>query len=235
MPSGALILDRAGGTAVTGDAAGARTARSANDVLGTANPDIESTFTAVANTNAQSWGHRRFVSAPLATQTIQFSATWQANVAASESNVAHNQNLTLIAYAWRPSTGAVVGTASQSLIATIGESAGSTESVIGIGSGSGADVDIKDGDIIVFDITSPFTQSMAVAYTEQFAYDGTTELSATTSASLISTPSAITLFTPRAKQSSVVKQAVNRSSVWVKGHSGIVVPRLWTPADLPGV
>jgi hypothetical protein len=176
----------------TGDAAGVTTARDATDVIGTANPDTESTITANANTNPQNWGHRRFVSRPLAARTFALADgnyTW--SCAWTESNAAHNCAPELSIYPWRPSTGLRVGTASVGIALVEPGTTETAMSATGTWSGTQA---ILDGDILVFDVWSTFTQSMAVAYTDNFAYDGTTEASTTTCASFITPPSALTLY-----------------------------------------
>ncbi len=195
MPSGVLLVGSSF-TATTGDAAGARTARNATDVAGTSNPDIESTFTSTANTLAQIWGHRRFVSAPLAAHTFATGdGNWTFSFAALEGSTNHAGVFVCTVYAWDPTGGARRGTGNQlvnqifaSLTAT-GETAYSSTQVWS------TSLTINDGDILVFDVVDSFTQSMATAYTSNFAYNGTTEASTTTCASFVTPPAALTLFT----------------------------------------
>jgi hypothetical protein len=180
-------------TDVTGDATGARTARDATDVIGTL--QNTSLITAVANLNSQQWGHRRYVSRPLAAQTISAGGTWTFSLAALESNTSHNGVMGLGVYPWRPSTGALVGTGFAGLQASLtatGQTAYSVTSTWKNGSS------LLDGDILVFDVLDIFTQSMSSAYTSQFAYNGTTEASTTSCASFVSPPAALTLFTAAA-------------------------------------
>jgi len=59
---------------------------------------------------------------------------------------------------------------------------------------SATSVTILDGDILVFEVSTTFTQGMATAYTDSFSYDGTTEASTTTCASFVTPPAALTLF-----------------------------------------
>ncbi len=87
-----------------GNATGASTARDATDVIGASNPDLESSITSNATTVQQIWGHRRFVSRPLAAQTIN-DGTWTFSYARSESSLNHNQSVSCRPYYWRPSTG----------------------------------------------------------------------------------------------------------------------------------
>lgn len=183
----------------TGDATGATTARDATDVIGVANPDTESTFTAVNNTNLQLWGHRRFVSRPLAAQTIALNGTWTFSYARSQSNANHNGQVRCDVYVWRPGTGAQVGTDAANMVGASGLIGtlltGTTETADSVTQLWGSANTIQDGDILVFDVFSLFQQGMSAAYTEQFAYDGTTEASASTCASFVTPPSALTLFT----------------------------------------
>lgn len=193
MPTGAFLNSNDS----TGDATGARTARDATDVIGAA--QTSSTITATANQLAQLWGHRRFVSRPLAAQTIAFSAglSWTWSWARDENNLNHNLQMRCQIYAWRPSTGLRVGSGAQNLGAGGTEpTVASTEQAENGTFGSGqTDVTISDGDILVFEIFSSFTQSKSSALTDTFYYDGTTEASATSCASFITPNAAITLQT----------------------------------------
>jgi len=223
MPSAAI------GT--TGDAPGATTARDATDTIGVANPDIESTVTATANQNAQNWGHRRFVSRPLAAQTISL-GTWTLSYARSESNTSHNQSVRCTIYTWRPSTGLLVTTvvAANVIVGAEPTSANSeqAESV----SGSGSSAVVQNGDILVFDIYTSFTQSMSSAYTETFAYDGDTEGSTTSCASFVQAPNPITLAGgTNPGPAPFVSQAVKRSvyymlgGLWKPEKKRVIMPR----------
>lgn len=189
-----------GGVQSTGtEATGNTVARDATDVIGAANPDTESSITAAANTGAQRLGHRRFVSRPLAAHTFAAAdGNWTFSYARSESNTNHNGQIRMIIYPWRPSTGLEVGTLGGGdtclLIGTImAATAETANSVTGTWSSTGTA--ILDEDILVFDVYTQFTQGMSSAYTDQFAYDGTTEASTTTCASFVTPPVALTLFT----------------------------------------
>lgn len=192
MPFNALLIDITS-TATTGDATGARTARDATDVAGTSNPDLESTLTSNANTTGQMWGHRRFVSRPLAAQTLPSGTNWTFSAACSESSLNHNQVLCVTIYPWRPTTGLALGPYN-AFCALTEPTVAATETALSAVGASGTSLAILDGDILVFDVATTFTQSMATAYTEQFAYNGTTEASTTTCASFITPPAALTLY-----------------------------------------
>src|SRR5262249_24423315 len=167
----------------------------ATDTIGTANPDIESTFTAVANTSAQRWACRRFITRPLAAQTVTSNVdSWGYRFSQSQSNSSHNAVIHIRAYVWTPSTG-TQGTIF--LNVTPAAFTGTTETDTGVQSSVAiANATCANGYILVFEITDEFTQGMATAYMSQFAYDGTTEGSITTAASYITPPFALTLYTP---------------------------------------
>ena len=153
------------------------------------------TFTSNADQLAQSWGYRRFVSAPLAAHTFAAAdGNWTFSYARAENNLLHNQAVECIVSFWRPGTGAVVGGASNfpNFGGTEPASA-STETTESLTTISGA-ITIIDGDIMVIEVSDLFTQGMSTAYTSTFYYDGTTEASATSCASFVTPPAALTLF-----------------------------------------
>ena len=191
MPTGVFIAS----SDSTGDATGARTARDATDVAGSSSPDLKSTITAVANTTLQNWGHRRFVSRPLAAQTFASTdGNWTFSYARSESNTNHNQQIVLHAYPWRPSTGLRVSTGLVNVTGTEPTAASTEQTESLTAAWSATSVTILDGDILVFEVSTSFTQGMSTAYTDTFNYDGTTEASTTTCASFVTPPAALTLF-----------------------------------------
>lgn len=188
MPTGAFI---AGAPDTTGDATGARTARDANGTIGVA--QTSATITSTANTSFQTWGLRRFVSAPLAATSFAITdGNWTFSTAGSESSTNHNQSLTAGIYCWRPSTGLQVGTVN--ILIGLAESGTTQTALSGTSTWTGS-VSILDGDILVFEVSDEFTQAMATAYTSSFFYDGTTEASTTSCATFVTPPSALTLFT----------------------------------------
>jgi hypothetical protein len=197
MPSGFI-------STIVGSATGALTIRDATDTHGSSNPDIESTITANANQTTQRWGHRLFVSRPLAAHTFAAAdGNWTFSYARSESNTSHNMSMQCTVVAVDPATGLRRGAGSQSVLLSGTEpSSASTEEAEAITGAWGANpLTISDGDILFFEVTSVFTQGMSSAYTDQFAYDGTTEASTTTCASFVTPPAALTLFTAAAATS----------------------------------
>jgi hypothetical protein len=177
----------------TGDATGATIARDATDTPGISNPDLESSITSAADLNAQCWGHRRFVSRPLANQILP-GGGWHFSYARSESSLNHHQRIVCSIYAWRPATGLQVGsqinnpTGAEPTIAAT-EQAESVSLSFNLLAG----LAIQDEDILVFDIASSFTQDMSISYTEQFAYDGTTDADTVSCASFVDPPAALLL------------------------------------------
>jgi hypothetical protein len=220
MPSNSPAVIGGGVLGTGTEASGASTARDATDVHGSPNPDLESVVTAQAASTHQRLGHRRFVSRPLAATTFTSSdGNWTLSEAAFCSNTNHitfgNDGPKMIVYLWRPSTGLQVGTATVAL-EPITPLTTSEAVRTDTGSWSGTQA-ILDGDIIVFDVYSDFTQTMATAYTDSFSYDGTTDASITTCASFVTPPVALTLFTASTFTASPIRvadQAVNRSSVY---------------------
>lgn len=199
MPSNSPTTIAGGVLGAGTEAAGAATARDATDVSGTSNPDIESSLTSAATTTIQRLGHRRFVSRPLAAATVS-GASWTFSYARSESNLNHTTGsgvpmIKASVYAWRPTTGLRVGTGLITFGATTSPTAAATEQAESVLNDGGVALTYLDGDILVFDVYSHFQQGMATAYTDQFAYNGTTEASTTSCASFVTPPVALTLYT----------------------------------------
>lgn len=215
MPSGVLLISPTGTTATTGDAAGSTTARDATDVAGTSNPDIETTITSNADTLVQNWGLRRFVSRPLAAQTLTAGDTWTFSYARQESNLNHNQSTTVTVYVWRPSSGLRIGGGSNTGVSVSGgePTVAATVQAQSTTQVWNSSITLVDGDILVFDVTATFQQSMATAYTDSFEYNGTTEASITTCASFVSPPAALTLFTASAAHSLAVPSRSQRNTL----------------------
>ena len=230
MPTGVFVNSNDG----TGDGTGALTARDANNVAGSS--QVLSLITANADISPQNWGHRRFVSRPLAARTFAAAdGNWTFSFAGLQSNALHNASFKCDVSLWRPGSGVRIGTVVVFLTAAVMTTTAQTaQTATAAWSGTQA---ILDGDILVFDVSDNFTQGMATAYTSQFAYNGTTEASTTTCASFVTPPAALTLFTAAAArpvQTNVrqaVQRAASRMSVY-RRKSGILVPRIWTP-DAP--
>lgn len=148
----------------------------------------------LANTNPQSMWFRSIVSPPLAAQTLP-TGSYTLSLASSQGNTASNFQMTCSLFAWRPSTGARVGSfiLDDNPVIT---APGTTETA-GSASASGTGVTVADGDLLVCEIwRHKIAQSMGTSYLDTFYFDGTTEASATSCASFIQAPANITLLGP---------------------------------------
>jgi len=227
MPTGAFVNPHFGaGT----DATGSQTARDSTDTPGAA--QTSAVATAAANTSTQTLQLRRYVSRPLAARTFaNADGNWTWDYAALESNTNHKAGFQINVYGWRPSTGAQVGTGGL----VIGTAAPTTtaEAHYNAAAGwGGTSLTIQDGDVLVFEITDNFTQSMGTAYPSTYFYNGTTDASTTNAASYITPPSALTLFSgaptslvaaPRRNMAGLI----TRMSRLTRRRSGIWVPADW--------
>ena len=168
----------------------ATTQRSMDGSAGSSQTDAH--LTSLANTTAQPSLFRMFESGPLAAQTIA-AGNWQLSMAAKEDAAAANMHLCMCLYAWRPSTGAVVGSAIvDSPSATTGNVAepGTSQTAVTDTSISGSAVTVQDGDILVCEIWHDSThQGASATHIETFYYDGTTEGSTSNCASFLLAPS----------------------------------------------
>lgn len=187
-----LKTDLSGAQALSGNAAGLAFAiwRDATDVIGTANPDVETLVTATADTSQQAWGHRRFLSRPLAAQTMAAGATWTFRYARTQSNTAHHQIIRVVVWVWTPSTGTRNGGVGDGAL-ILGTDSGLAAPAVAeavAGAWGGTPTTLLDGDLLVFDVSTVFTQTMATAYTDSFSYDGVTEGDPASSASYIAPP-----------------------------------------------
>lgn len=178
--------------------------RSMDTNIGTA--QVTKTIATNASTSQQNLYYTRFVSLPLAAQTISAN-TWDYNFAAFEDSGTANFpcNLTnsvyVNCYAWRPSTGAKVGSvlAGNSVADFIEPTQTSTEKVMN-GTFSGSAVTIQDGDVLIMDIIFQITMGNATSRSCRFYYDGTTQnttdnTTVSNHASFINTPQNLTFYT----------------------------------------
>jgi len=147
----------------------------------------------LATTNAQDNFFTSFSSAALGAQTINAN-TWTLAVATSEANGQANSFTICSVYVFRePST--VVGFIYDSDTA-LGAEWGASEDgqVLTF---SGASVTAQEGDYLVLEFWRHAIQGMTTAYTQTLYYDGTTDVTDTTSAdaaSYIETPQNLTFF-----------------------------------------
>lgn len=173
-------------------ATGASTNRVLDDTIGTSQASLS--LTTLAQATAQNNWFGRFMTAPLAAQTIS-NAGWYCGGAASQSstNSVFNAYAGCI-YVWRPSGGGTLVGKIDDHNAASGIVWGSSAATAETWSDShlvpvtlNASVTTQDGDVLVVEIWSikNQTQSMATAYTNTVFYDGTTEVSSTSAASYI--------------------------------------------------
>ena len=153
---------------------GAATNRLMDLGIGTAQASITGTTSAVSTLQNGLLG--MWISPAVAAGTIG-GGTINFSIAGDESNAASNfwQN-SLNIYVWRPSTGAKVGTIRDSTGSSLGGAeVGTGETVVYISGITSSAVTTQLGDVIVVEIWSAFTQSMATSYTINTYFDGTTE------------------------------------------------------------
>jgi hypothetical protein len=196
LPSGFAAADDASLTSSV-NVSGADTNRTASTTISGTAGQRSGVLTTLANVNAQPSLLRRFVSDPIAAQTIGVQ-TLGYGCATSESSTNSDFLAQFRVSLWRPGTGALVG------FLTFGTtSPEATTSEVWISGNIAAATTSRtalDGDIIVIEAWRPVTvQLMATAYTNTFFYDGTTEGSATTPASFINFPNTLTFYTPPAE------------------------------------
>lgn len=183
-------------------ATGAGTNRSMDDTAGVSQVSVAATSLATTGTPDPIW-FRRFVSPPLAAQTIA-SGAWTLSGAGSESSTNSNFQFNFGSlYAWRPGTGAIVGSwvfdrTTQSDALT---EFGTTQTALApvLSAGVVSSVTLQGGDVLVYELWgdhTSFGQGMATAYTNTLFYDGTTEASTTSCAAFLNAPAAIKLYDP---------------------------------------
>lgn len=172
-------------------ATGASTNRSADGTIG-AGQQSGSLSTVATKAEQFNW-YRRFLSAPIAAQTISGTQLISCAGAGEQSNTNSSVRFGYSVAVWRPSTGAVVGRIydAPGPIGTIG--AVTTEATWSSAASNTSDVTAQDGDILVFELWSDQSQSMATSYTNTAYYDGTTEGSTANNASYVNFANAITM------------------------------------------
>lgn len=179
-------------------ATGAGTNRDMDVAIGAA--QTSAALTTLGQTALQKNWFGRFLSKPLAAQTLP-TGIWTVQGGASESAVASNLLLWgAVIKVWRPSTGAVVATLLDN--PTLGATEpGTTETNISQATASITGVAINDGDILVVELWGQNTQGNTTARTNTIFYDGTTEASITSNAAFLLAPGAITMQAPTFNQS----------------------------------
>lgn len=156
-------------------ATGANTLRTMDTTIGVSQASLAGTT--LASTSAQTGFLGFFCSPALSGAQTVGGSTFDLLLAVSESNL--NANFgpgSFNVYVWRPGTGAKVGTIWDGIASTALEpGSASSEQVTGTFNVTATSVSAADGDVIVCEVWSSFTQGMATAYTATIFYDGTTE------------------------------------------------------------
>jgi fibronectin-binding autotransporter adhesin len=172
-------------------ATGASTNRAMTGSAGSA--QASAALSTLASTTAQVNWFRRFVSAPMAAQTIG-AGNWVLSGAASES--AAQSNLILWrggVYRYRPSDD-TTATIFQDVTTntTPGTEPGTTQTAIS-STWAGSGTTLVAGDVIVLELWGQNTQANGTSRTNTIFYDGTTEASTTNCATFLDAPAALTL------------------------------------------
>lgn len=170
-------------------ATGAGTNRGMDGAIGVAQASVAGTT--LAQTATQNIWLRRFISAPLATQSFPVS-TVNVSAASSESNANSDFFLGWSVTQYRPSNGSLVATMLSAF--SMAAETGTGETAQSRSTSSTA-LTIVAGDLLVVEFWRyRNTQVMATAYTNTFFYDGTTEASTTSNAAFIDFGAPIDMF-----------------------------------------
>ncbi|HEY6966428.1 MAG TPA: DUF6701 domain-containing protein, partial [Burkholderiales bacterium] len=148
--------------------------------------------TLAVTTLQRNW-FRRFLSRPLAAQTLP-TGIWNIQGGALESNAASNMLLWgAVIKVWRPSTGATVATLLDNPVLGTVEP-GTAETNVLKATASITGVAVNDGDILVVELWAENTQGNATARVNTVFYDGTTEASTTSNAAFLQAPKTISFY-----------------------------------------
>ena len=191
--AGTLPSSTQSGLSFTGSGGDAQSVnRSMTATIGSSQTSLA--VTSAANTSTNHYYFTRFVSPPLAAQTIPSgTSNWSYDFGAKESNNSANFPVTtssvitsICVYVWRPGTGALVGTIVGGSSSSSYSEASTSESALS-GTFSGASVVCQAGDVICMEIIFTTTQGSSSSYTDTFYYDGTTTNSTSSNAAYLST------------------------------------------------
>lgn len=176
------------------------------------------------------------VQTPLAAQTITnrlFGSILSGGIQQSNSNAVFN--LGSCCYVWRPSGGgSLVGTLwdNPNLSLTSIAASGTSETwQNGANHNQTVSITTQAGDVLIFEFWSISTQTMSTSYTLTFYFDGTTEGSATSAASFITSGGGGLIFNDVAPGPiKFMDQAINRSASYCLGKLWVPKkPRIWIP------
>lgn len=205
------------GVSITTSAVGADTNRSMDASIGAG--QTSAALTTTADTLDRFYFFRRFLTGPLAAQTIS-AQTITIRMAATEANANSDmfENGALSLIAWRPSTGNYIsGVLSTSRLGLFSlTEPGTTQTAI-TGSVVSTARTLSAGDILVLEVISEQTQAMGTAYLNTIFYDGTTEGSTTNNAAHIEFTNDVALFVAAGVETRdpwPALQAVKTGSLW---------------------
>jgi hypothetical protein len=164
---------------------------------------VAPTLTSSATVSAQINWFRRFISPPLAAQTLgSVGTSWLAQWAAvtASSSISPWSGVVTYLGVWRPGTGAAVGTWITTTSTALPTAATTAEALMAAAGGSslGTNTTIAcaEGDVLVVEIGGSVTQGMTTAETWTLDYDGTTDDSITTCASYLVSPTTLQWLNP---------------------------------------
>lgn len=154
---------------------GSNTLRTMNNVIGVAQTSLVAS--AASTISAQSIFFARFCSLPLQGNQTVGGGTMTLNTADREANA--NANFWINAlnvFVWRPSTGTLVGIVRDAANVSLGglESSATANTVTHIPGITSSAVSAQNGDVIICEVWSRFTQATAAVRAVTFFYDGTT-------------------------------------------------------------
>lgn len=156
--------------------------RKMDDVIGTA--QTSKAYTTISTSSAQSALMGRFVSSPIAAQTIPSQGV-TVSCAGSENSGQSNFQMTFSLAVWRPSTGAIVGRIADRVATATEYNTTQTSRVASVAASTA--VTALDGDVLILEVwRASVAQGTTTPRTNTIFYDGTTELSSTSDAAYLS-------------------------------------------------
>ena len=160
--------------------------------------------------------------------------SWSLNLAQAESNLSANFFINLVnIYVWRPSTNTKIGTILDATTSLGGLEPTAASSIqVNTFTFSTSSVSALDGDVIICEIWSVFTQGAATSYTATIYFDGTTENNTqstvvTSQASYLNISENLTFYNTRYKKT--IKVPVNFGAVADLTSSTTVFTTIGTP------
>lgn len=211
------------GLTITVTAAGASTNRGMTE--GTGSGQTSAALTTSAVTSAQTNWFRRWVSRPIAAQTIS-AQTVTLSLAASESAAQSDmfENGRWFLALWRPATGAIITTMVNDTAAITEPGTSQTARTKSLTSTAAT---AQGGDVLVLELFSAQSQTNATARTNTVFYDGITEASTTNVASFIQFATDVIIMQTLQQPVNFASTAVFMGGIrraWHRRRSGIFIP-----------